>query len=161
MLSPEDKIQHLGYKYLAYVVIRDSIGFYFGIPIFLESFNQEELVNQKLQDRIKRKNLTQKQILRHRQTINQSVARRINCLKEDLAHTEELLFTRNVWLEWLDIDPEFFQTYLPNLPDKVIAELAIIPNWDFRDEELRRPYQQFEYDVIGLNVTNTSFTKKL
>lgn len=160
MLSPEDKVQQLGYKYLAFIVIRDAIGFYYGIPIFLESINQEELVNDRLQERTKRNNLTYKQILRQRQSINQSITRRIANLKEDYKHTEELLFTENVWLDWLGIDPEFFKCYLPNLPEKTVAELAVVPSWDFRDEELRRPYQQSEYDVLTLNERTTGFTKK-
>lgn len=160
MLSSEDKTQQLGYKYLAYIVIRDSIAFFFGIPIFLESFDQEELVNQRLQERIKRKNLTNKQILHQRQCINRSITRRIETLKQDYKHAEELLFTSNEWLDWLNIDPEFFQCYLPNLPEKIIAELAVIPSWDFRDEELRRPYQQFKYDVTNVNERAGSFTKK-
>ncbi len=161
MLSSEDKVQQLGYKYLAYIVLRDALAFYFGIPIFLESINQEELVNEQIQRRIKQKNLTDKQILRQRKLINQSITRRINLLKEDHKHAEELLFTSNFWLDWLDIDPEFFKSYLPNLSDKTIAELAIIPNWDFRDEELRRPYQQTLYDAKTVNERNTGFTAKL
>ena len=78
-----NKAENLKYKHLAFYVVRDSIGFFFGIPKFLNSLNVEEVVEKKLQDKIKDKSISDKQKDKYRNLITKSVNARITYLKED------------------------------------------------------------------------------
>lgn len=139
-------LQKLRYKYFAYCVVRDAIGFYFGIPKFLQDVDFNEVVRQRLTERTEaRENvigrlLSDKEKAKYRKSIEKSVRTRIYDLEEDYRFCEQVLFEDNIWLQHLDLDPNFFKNYLPSLPDTTKDQLAVVPNWTTRDHSLGRPY---------------------
>jgi hypothetical protein len=144
--------QNNRYKLLAFLIIRDAIGFFFGIPKFFESLNIDEVIKNKLNDKIKDREITDKQKDKYRRLITKSVNARIAYLQEDYEFCKDVLFTKNIWLELLNIDPIFFETYLNKMSEKSIDELAIVPNWTMRDESLRRPYLNAELNPKTLRL---------
>jgi hypothetical protein len=52
----------------------------------------------------------------------------------------------------LDLDVEFFKTYLPKLSEDVKNQLAVVPSWTTRDHSLGRPYL-----VDNKNVASIAF----
>lgn len=150
MFSPSESIDKLRYRYLAYFVIRDAIGFYFGIPKFMEGLDVDKIVKSKLDDKIKDKEVTDQQIEKYRRLITKSINARITHLQEDHKFCQEVLFTDNIWLQLLDIDAQFLHTLLTKLTTEAADELAIVPNWTTRDDSLRRPYLNTERDVRNL-----------
>jgi hypothetical protein len=141
VLRGSDNLDQIRYKYLAYIVVRDAIGFYFGIPKFLNSFDPEQVV----EDRVNEKKSTPSKDARRQKLITRMVQNRMNVLMDDYRHSCEILFEDNLWLQLLDIEPDFFKNYLDKLPEEAKDKLAVVPTWRDRDEELRRPYQQAEY----------------
>jgi hypothetical protein len=114
-------LQKLRYRYFAYSVIRDAIGFYFGIPKFLQTVDFNEVVRMRLADKVALREgvvgraLSDKEKTRYRKSIEKSVRSRIYELEEDYRFCEEVLFEDNIWLQHLDLDVEFFKHYLPKL----------------------------------------------
>lgn len=139
--------ESLRYKYLAYYVLRDAIGFFYGIPKFLESLDRDAVIESKLQKKIKDKQVSEQQIIKYRSLIEKSVDKRIKYLEEDYVHCQDVLFKDNVWLQLLDIDPEFFKVYLNKLPKEISDELAIVPSWTVRDHSLKRSYYERDYSL--------------
>lgn len=135
-----NQLEVLRYKYLAFLVVRDSISFYYGIPKFFDTFNIEESVNAKVNERFGSEAHTDKQRNRYKKLISKSIEKRVNYLKDDYKHCKQTLFEDNIWLQLLDIDPEFFKTYLDKLPRKLQDELAVVPKLSVRDDSLPRPY---------------------
>ncbi len=139
-------LQRLRYRYLAYRTIRDALGFYLGIPKFLADVNVDEVVNQKFTHRLsilekkKGRKLTDKEATRSKRTIEKTVLNRISLLNQDYLYCEDVLFNDNLWLQLLDVDPEFFRNYLDRLTPSMKDELAVVPNWTTRDHSLGRPY---------------------
>lgn len=134
------------YRYLAYLVVRDAIGFYFGIPKFLGSFDREAAVGQFFErnlralERRKSRPLARQEIERCRRAAERAVTERIALLEEDLKHCREVLFSDNIWLDHLNLDCQFLKLYLGRLPEEVQEELAVVPNWSTRDHSLGRSY---------------------
>lgn len=131
---------NLRYKCFAYFVIRDALGFYFGIPKFLSTCDLNQVIEEKLDKKIKNQTLSVEQINKHRRLITKSVQKRVDSLREDYQNCQDTLFTDNLWLQWLGIDPEFFKRYVKTVSVTAIEELAIVPTWNRRDDLLRRPY---------------------
>lgn len=148
IIEAMSNLDTLRYRYLAYFVIRDAIGFYFGIPKFMDSLNTDKLINDRLKLKLKdNPDADEKQIERYKRLIDKSVKSRVAYLSDDYEHCKDVLFNDNVWLQLLDIDTEFFQTYLNKLPQETKDELAIVPSWTIRDDSLRRPYLNSEKAV--------------
>lgn len=138
----------LRYRYLAYFVIRDAIGFYFGIPKFMSDLDIDKVAEARLKVKLSVKPTdSEKQIDKHKRLILKSINSRVEYLKEDYEFCKDVLFEDNVWLELLDIDPQFFKSYLAKMPESVVNELAIIPSWHTRDEDLGRPYLSSQHNV--------------
>jgi len=146
-------IQHLRYRYLAYCVIRDAIGFYFGIPKLFEQSNfsvaLKEFTDQKINELQKSKNrpLEQKEIDKCTKVTEKLMASRLKELTTDYENCQDVLFTDNLWLQLLDLDSEFFKNYLPKLSSELIDELAVVPKWHTRDHSLGRPYINDNFDL--------------
>lgn len=140
LLKTSENLDRLRYKYVAYLVIRDAIGFYFGIPKFMKTLDTEAVINYKVAERTKGKDLTERQLEKHSRLVTKSVKARVAYLEDDLEHCREVLFTDNIWMQLLDLDVEFFKSYLDKLPPTITDELAIVPNWTTRDDSLSRPY---------------------
>jgi len=140
------KAQRQHYRYLAYCVIRDAIGFYFGIPKFLESYNFDEVFDLLYKNKVKllqkKKNrlLTEDEELKCRVSVDKQILKRRTELIEDLIYCEAILFTDNHWLELLDVNSEFLEKYLSSLSEESKEQLAVIPRWTTRDHALSRPY---------------------
>lgn len=135
-----NQLEVLRYKYLAFLVVRDSISFYYGIPKFFETFDMEKSVDAKVREKFSNEDHTPKQKTRYRKLISKSIEKRVNYLKEDYEHCKQTLFEDNIWLQLLDIDPNFFKTYLNKLPPNLQNELAVVPKLSVRDDSLPRPY---------------------
>ncbi len=139
-------LQKLRYRYLAYCTIRDAVGFYFGIPKFLANVNQVAVIEEQFQKRTKfletkkARELTPEEAKRCRRSVEKTVLDRIALLQDDFLNCKDVLFTDNIWLQLLDLSPEFLQTYLCGLQPSVRDELAVVPNWTTRDHSLGRPY---------------------
>lgn len=140
------ELQKRRYQYLAYIVLRDAIGFYFGIPQFLSEDNLDDVFVKALQEKLKEikaekgRNPTPKEINRSIRLVKRSLNARIKELEDDFANCEDVLFNKNIWLELLDLNEDFFRTYLPKLDDKIKADLAVIPKHGTRDHSLGRTY---------------------
>lgn len=146
-------MEQLRYKRLAFVTIRDAIAFYFGIPEFLKDENLTEVFAKALQEKIntlqedKQRELTQKEINRCFHTVRKSLSLRIKELEEDLVHCENVLFHDNIWLQLLDVDENFFKTYLTRLNSEAKRSLAVVPKWGCRDHSLGRAYINDNFDL--------------
>jgi len=151
-------LQKLRYQYFAYCVIRDALGFYFGIPQFLQTVDFNKVVSDRLALKIKDREdvvgrpLSDKEKARYRKSIERSVRTRIYELEEDYRYAEAVLFEDNIWLQHLDLDVEFFKHYLPKLAPEHKTQLAVVPNWTTRDHSLGRAYL-----VDNRNVTSIVF----
>lgn len=142
------KLSILKYKYFAYMNVRDAIGFYLGIPIFLKTINQEELIEERLKQKLaKNPNYSEADILKYKKLITKSLQNRIKNLEDDYEYCKTVLFTDSLWLQWLDLDSNFFKTYLDRLPEHIVAKLAVIPSWTIRDDDLSRPYLNSDRNV--------------
>lgn len=131
----------LRYRYLAFLTIRDSIGFYLGIPKFIESVDIPEIIEEKLQEKLSTKlNPTDRQISKYRNSIAKSIEARLAYLLDDYKSCEDVLFNDNIWLQLLDLDPTFMKSYINKLSSDMKEELAVVPSWTIRDDSLRRPY---------------------
>ena len=134
------------YKYLAYVVIRDAIGFYFGIPKFLNQDNLEKVVDKALEEKLriikkeKNRELTTKEKNRCLRSVKRAVTLRVRELEEDFNHCERILFEDNLWLQLLDLKESFFKRYFAKLNEDTINSLAVIPKLKTRDHSLGRAY---------------------
>jgi hypothetical protein len=148
-------IQHLRYKYLAYCVIRDAIGFYFGIP---KLFNQcpfedavSELSNQKITglEQAKGRKLTDSEVDKCVRLTEKMMAGRLEELTEDYLYSKDVLFNDNLWLQLLDLNGSFFRDYLDSLSIDLKDELAVIPKWNTRDHSLGRPYINDDFNLAS------------
>lgn len=145
-LKPSVELQRRRYQYFAYLVIRDAIGFYLGIPKFLEDDDLnsvfETLYNQKIKalEKKKRRELTTDERFKCRLSVDKFIVKRRSELIEDFEHAKDVLFNDNMWLQWLDLNPEYLQKYLDSLPEESRERLAVIPGWTTRDHTLGRPY---------------------
>lgn len=149
-LTRDKHVDKLRYRYLAYFVVRDAIGFYFGIPKFMDSIDRDKVIAERLEQKIAGRDVPEEKVCRYRELIEKSVDNRISHLAEDFQHCEDVLFNDNIWLQLLDIDCEFFKSYLHKLSTSTTDELAIVPNWTTRDDSLSRPYLISERDVRNL-----------
>jgi hypothetical protein len=161
MLFSEQKelyLQKLRYRYFAYCVVRDAIGFYFGIPKFLQTVDFNTVVSEKVKAKVAEaeaelgRKPSSKELGRYRRSVEKSVKSRIRELEEDFEHCKLVLFEDNLWLNHLDLDVEFFKTYLPKLSEDVKNQLAVVPSWTTRDHSLGRPYL-----VDNKNVASIAF----
>lgn len=134
------------YKYLAYIVIRDAIGFYFGIPKFLEQKNLESVLRKAVTEKVmalkneKGRELTQKEVTQCVRSVRRQLISRIRELESDFDCCQQVLFEDNLWLQLLDVNETFFASYLPKLNDKTKDMLAVVPKLKTRDHSLGRPY---------------------
>lgn len=139
-------LQKQRYRYLAYIVVRDAIGFYFGIPQFLAEDNLDSVFVNALQEKLKEvrkekgRSPTPKEVNRIIRLVKRSLNARVKELEEDFATCKDVLFNRNIWLELLDLNEDFFKVYLPNLDDKLKKDLSVVPKWGTRDHSLGRTY---------------------
>jgi hypothetical protein len=140
------ELQQKRYKYLAYIVVRDAIGFYFGIPEFLLEDNLEDVFVRAVEEKIKElkkekgRNLTSREFNRCLISVKRALNARIKELEEDFNNCQDVLFEDNLWLQLLDLDAMFFREYLPKLSTHIKKELAVIPKWGTRDHSLGRTY---------------------
>lgn len=123
------KRQKSHYQRLAFMVLRDAIGFYFGIPEF---FDLNSDVNSAINTLITSGKTKEEAI--------KIIDKRIKDLKEDYKHCEEILSTNNIWYELLELDAEIFFNYINTLSSSEKQELAVIPKWTTQDYSLGRPY---------------------
>lgn len=150
-------LQRLRYKYFAYIVVRDAIGFYFGIPKFKSSTDLETVVHERLEKKIDLWQLKRKTVISdsERSKLEKSVRKKVNDrmqqLDADFIYCKQVLFEDNLWLQHLDLDPGFFKTYLPQLPDKMKDKLAVVPTWTRRDYALKRPYLVDKKDAKAID----------
>lgn len=150
-----EQVQNLRYKYLAFSVIRDAIGFYLGIPKFLAK-PTDEVYQSRLKSKIElrekklQRPLTNKELARCELIVSNGIESRISQLKIDLLDCEDVLFHDNHWLQLLNLDAGFIRSYLNKLSQATKDELAIVPNWTTKDHSLGRPYITDERDVTQL-----------
>ena len=138
----------LHYKRLAYSVIRDAIGFYFGIPQFLkeaeETWQQafETKLRSKLDYHQKRtgREVTEAELEAYRAWVRRSMHNRILELTEDYEHCKDVLFNNNTWLELLEIDPRQLELRINLIDQETQDELAVVPTWTTSDYSLGRSY---------------------
>lgn len=139
-------IQQLRYRYLAYCVIRDAIGFYYGIPKFFNACNTEEVHTKMISDKIeslqtlKSKELNEKERAKCELSVRRTIDKRIKELEEDYNNCVDVLFGDNIWLQLLDVKGEYLKHYLDTLPENMKDELAVVPKWATRDHSLGRSY---------------------
>lgn len=147
--------EQLRYKYLAYIVIRDALGFYFGIPQFLNNEHLTKVFDKAVAEKIretkkeKSRDLTDKEIANCSRLIRRSLAARVKELKEDWIHSKEVLFEDNLWLEWLGLDKDFFIYYIGSLNTEAKDALAVVPKWKTRDHSLGRMYINDNFTFTG------------
>lgn len=134
--------QCFNYQRLAYVVLRDAIGFYFGIPAFFEQNKDKTTAINSIMDTGKTQEEAEKIILK-----------RTKELQDDFNHCCVLLKSDNVWYQLLGVNPEFFYNYLQGLSEDERRDLAVIPKWTTQDYSLGRPYIN---DKFTLDVGNNS-----
>lgn len=134
------------YQYLAYETVRDAIAFWIGIPKFLEESNLQ-LIHDKalakklnLTKRVRGRELTPEEINKCVRSVKRAIDCRVKELREDFKYCEDVLFTDNLWLQWLNLNPEFFKVYLNKLNQTTLNELAVIPKWGINDHSLGRSY---------------------
>lgn len=137
--------QCFNYQRLAFVVLRDAVGFYFGIPEF---FTQ----NADKAEAIKFITGTGKT----EEAAEKIIAKRTKELEEDFEHCCELIKSDNIWYQLLGLSPEVFYNYLQNLSPEERRELAVIPKWTTQDYSLGRPYIN---DKFILNAGTNSLTQ--
>jgi hypothetical protein len=134
------------YRYFAFIVVRDAIGFYLGIPKFLEEENLRLVKDKALAEKLnkakrsKNRELSPCEIEKCIKVVNKSVEFRIKELKEDFEYCESILFEDNLWLAHLNLNPEFLKTYLDRLDLDTKSELAVVPKWGINDHSLGRSY---------------------
>jgi hypothetical protein len=138
------KKQKSHYQKLAWIVIRDAVGFYFGIQEFFDANNNLTEAVDFLVKQGKTKDEARKIVLS-----------RMKELTEDFEHCKEILSTDNIWHQLLDQDPEVFFQYLNTLSTDERRELAVVPRWTTRDYFLGRPYLN---DKFGINAGTNSST---
>lgn len=151
-------IQKQRYKFFAYKVIRDAIGFYFGIPkFFKENDIRDEYKSQvacKLEsiERNKGRKPTDREVAKCQRIVLRALNERIAELKTDFAYSKDVLFNNddNIWLQHLELNGEFFKSYLDGLPEDTKDELAVIPKWSTRDHSLGRSYINDDFGVVKL-----------
>lgn len=147
--------EQLKYKHLAFLVLRDALAFYLGIPKFLEEENLIKILSKAIQEREKElrlekeRELTPKEKARCLRVTRLSLNLRIKELKIDLAYAKEILFEDNVWLQHLNLNEDFFFTYLSRLDEKTKNELAVVPKWKTKDHSLGRPYINDNFNFEG------------
>jgi hypothetical protein len=140
--STEEK----SYKHFAYLVVRDSIAFYFGIPKFLEEENLKEVLKQITEDKIRQAefkkgaDLNQKEYNKCINSARRSLSLRVKELEKDLERCEDVLFRDNHWLQLLDLDESFFKGYFAKLDQATKDSLAVVPKFKTRDHSLGRSY---------------------
>ncbi len=143
------------YRYLAYIVLRDALAFYLGIPKFLNEENiklvYEKALSTKLSnvEKTKGRQLSSSEINKYTKSVARSFQKKIKELKNDYKHCEEVLFLDNLWLQSLDIDPEFLREYVNKLTDQAKNNLAVVPRWGVNDFALSRNYinDNFSYNT--------------
>lgn len=130
------------YQRLAYTVLRDAVGFYFGIPEFFEQNSDRQESIQAIIDTGKTEEEAEKILVK-----------RTKELQDDFSHCCILLKTDNIWYQLLDLNPEFFYNYLQGLSKEEKASLAVVPKWITQDYSLGRPYisDKFLLDATGNN----------
>lgn len=149
-------IEKLKYKRLAYCVVRDAIGFYFGIQKFFELNNPKDAYTKIVQSRLeiiereKGRKPTEREILKCKKFVRRLINARIKELKIDYVYTKQVLFTDNLWTEHLDINADYFRSYLENLPQNEKDALAVVPKWTTYDHSLGRPYINDNFDMTSM-----------
>lgn len=134
------------YKFLAYIVLRDSVAFYLGIPKFLEEDNLKNILRETTLDKIKRirvkenRDLTTQEYNKCLNLAKRSLALRIKELQDDFKYCEDVLFEDNDWLQLLNLDSCFFKRYFEKLDEESKARLAVVPKFKTRDHSLGRSY---------------------
>lgn len=139
------------YKYLAYCVVRDAIGFYLGIPQFLhENKDTTKACNYVFKCKIKTRKtpLTEKDVEALKQWSENTVSARIKELEEDFEHCIELLTTNNIWLQLLDTTPEVLIKQINSLTELERETLAIVPKWTTQDHALGRPFINDDFRLL-------------
>lgn len=145
--GPQDELK---YRLLAYIVVRDALAFYVGIPEFLQSFDRLAII----EDRVRAKQqanpgITEAKLARYRKFTTKAVDRRIADLEADFTYCQTVLFEDNHWLQLLNLDPSVVKRLLSQTSADILKGLAVVPNWRDSDEELRRPYQRMEYNAAN------------
>lgn len=136
------------YKYLAYVVIRDALGFYLGINKFFQDLDVDAVVQDKISNGLS--DADARQHIKHR----------LKGLQQDLEHAQQTLFTPNIWLMWLNLHPSYVKEYVEKLTDDEKEVLAVVPTWKTRDHSLRRPYLVDDKNTFLTNVDTDERTTK-
>lgn len=136
--------QCFNYKRLAYTVLRDAIGFYFGIPEFFEQNSDKTKAVQLITDTGKTHEEAEK-----------IIQKRTKELQDDFNHCCVLLKHDNIWYQMLGVNPEFFYNYLQTLTKEERLGLAVVPKWMTQDYSLGRPYinDKFILDAGNNNTT--------
>lgn len=134
----------LNYQRLAYTVLRDATGFYFGIPMFFEQNSDKTVAIKSITDTGKTPDEAEKIIYK-----------RTKELEEDFKHCYELINSDNIWYQLLGLTPESFYNYLQNLPAEERRQLAVVPKWTTQDYSLGRPYIN---DKLVLNARTDGLT---
>ncbi len=138
MNNTEIKKLRQGYQRLAYNVIRDAIGFFFGIPKFLaENKDRSIAYNYFLGLKLDDGEIPSTKL---KKDIEEKIDCRIQDLEEDLEDCKTLLFDDNIWYQVLNLTPETFVRYLNSLSEEEMSELAIVPKWTTQDCSLGRPH---------------------
>lgn len=136
--------QCFNYQKLAYIVIRDAVGFYFGIPeFFAQNSDKEQAI-----DSIVSTGKTQEEA-------EKIVNKRTKELQEDFNYCYELLKSDNIWYQLVGLNPEAFYTYLQSLSVEERQKLAVIPKWTTQDYSLGRPYINDKFILDAGNHSTT------
>lgn len=149
--------QALRYKRLAYLVVRDAIGFYLGIPKFFESVDVDSAVQWQIKIRSEKfatqagRRPTELELLKIQKSANKFVSDRIQFLNEDFVHAKSTLQS-SIWVDYLGLPAGYLINYVDGLPENVKSDLAVVPNWTTRDHSLSRPYinDKFVYDQFSI-----------
>ena len=147
-MGEDIKRQQLFYRYFAYRVIRDALGFYLGIPTFLSSSEAtykdafETLLTKKTERYIsvKGKPPGDAQIKAFSKSIKKKLAKRLSSIEEDYKECELILLENNIWLDLLGLDEDFFPRFICRLSGESVEELSVVPNWLTPDISLGRSY---------------------
>jgi len=148
--------QKLNYKRLAYCVLRDALGFYLGIPLFLVTCEDTRadavkfFVEQKCSLYTTRsgKTPTEAQIKQYTQNVEKRMERRLQELLDDFSYAESVLFEDNIWLNLVDYDPSFYRNFLERLTDVEVLEMAIVPSWVTSDYDLGRKFIKDSLSIV-------------
>lgn len=137
--------QHFNYQRLAYTVLRDAVGFYFGIPEFFEQNSDRAKAIKTIIDTGKTPEEAEK-----------IIAKRTKELQDDFSHCCVLLKSDNIWYQLLGVNPDFFYQYLQGLSAEERQNLAVVPKWTTQDYSLGRSYIS---DKFILDAGNNSITQ--